>query len=385
MSDTRTFRPMEVGKLNERHVLRVIQAAGAVSRADVVRRTGLSAPTVSKAVASLLAAGLLEPADAGEPTRGRPAPRLRLASEKVQVLGAVVDAGRCEVVSAGLDGVIHPAQDTSFPTPATYAGLLSALEKRCRRLMAKPGVATLGVGVSLPGLIDSGRGVGVFSPNVPMTNGHPPAADLGARLELPAVLVQESQALCLSERYHGLAVGMSDFAMLDASVGVGLGVVSGGRPVQGHSGFAGELGHVTVVADGGRACGCGNRGCLETECSDTALAWRVGQRLGKAVTVEEALIAASPAELQANVRYLAVAAAAVVNLFNPATLFVHTQLFDAFPGVFDEFVTETHRRALKPSFADCRVVRAKGNKRQGAVAAVVQSLTNAVADGAGFP
>ena len=251
--------------------------------------------------------------------------------------------------------------------------------------MAKPGVATLGVGVSLPGLIDSGRGVGVFSPNVPMTNGHPPAADLGARLELPAVLVQESQALCLSERYHGLAVGMSDFAMLDASVGVGLGVVSGGRPVQGHSGFAGELGHVTVVADGGRACGCGNRGCLETECSDTALAWRVGQRLGKAVTVEEALIAASPAELQANVRYLAVAAAAVVNLFNPATLFVHTQLFDAFPGVFDEFVTETHRRALKPSFADCRVVRAKGNKRQGAVAAVVQSLTNAVADGAGFP
>lgn len=385
MSDTRTVRPGEVGKLNERHVLRVIQAAGAVSRADVVRRTGLSAPTVSKAVASLLAAGLLEPADAGEPSRGRPAPRLRLASEKVQVLGVVVDAGRCEVVAAGLDGVIARDTIASVPTPSTYPALLGALEKRCRRLMAKPGVATLGLGVSLPGLIDAGRGVGVLSPNVPVTNGRSPAADLGDRLGVPAVLVQESHALCLSERYHGLAVGMSDFAMLDASVGVGLGVVSGGRPVLGNSGFAGELGHLTVVPDGGRACGCGNTGCLETECSDTALAWRVGNRLGTRLTVEDAVAAATPQEVRANVRYLAVAAAAVVNVFNPATLFVHARLFDAAPEVFDEFVAETGRRALAPPFADCRVVRAKGNKRQGAVAAVVQSLTNAVAAGSAFP
>lgn len=385
MSDTRTVRPGEVGKLNERHVLRVIQAAGAVSRADVVRRTGLSAPTVSKAVASLLAAGFLEPADAGGPARGRPAPRLRLASEKVQVLGVVIDAGRCEVVAAGLDGVIARDTIASVPTPATYPALLAALEKRCRRLMAKPGVATLGIGVSLPGLIDAGRGVGVLSPNVPVTNGRSPAADLGERLGVPAVLVQESHALCLSERYHGLAVGMSDFAMLDASVGVGLGVVSGGRPVLGNSGFAGELGHLTVVPDGGRACGCGNTGCLETECSDTALAWRVGNRLGTRLTVEDAVAAATPEEVRANVRYLAIAAAAVVNVFNPATLFVHARLFDAAPDVFDEFVAETGRRALAPPFADCRVVRAKGNKRQGAVAAVVQSLTNAVAAGSAFP
>lgn len=380
MAEIRTYRAGEIAKLNERSVLRVIQAEGLLSRADLVRRTGLSAPTVSKAVASLLAAGLLESSDAEETARGRPAPRLRLASAKAQVLGVVIDADRCEVVSAGLDGAIHAQDEPPLPVPASYSALLSVLERRCRRLMDKPGVSTLGLGVSLPGLIDAGRGVGVLSPNVPITDGHAPAADLAARLEIPAVLVQESQALCLAERYHGLAGGLENFAVLDASVGVGLGVVSGGRCLQGHSGLAGELGHVTVVPDDGRACGCGNHGCLETECSDTAFAGRVGQRLRRALTIEEAVALASDADWRPHIRFLGIAAAAVLNLFNPATLFVHARVFDAAAGVFEEFHAETRRRSLKPAFQDCRIVRATGTKRQGAVAAIVQNLTNVVSD-----
>src|SRR5262245_21430505 len=218
-----TLRPSQVGRLNERQVLRVIQAEGPLSRAEVVRRSGLSAPTVSKAVASLLAAGLLEESAAVGPSRGRPAPILRLASERVQVLGVVIDAGHCEVVSAGLDGVIHADLDPAVPSPPDYDALLSALVGRCRKLMARPGVTTLGVGVSFPGLTDARTGRGALSPNVPATNGHAPAADLGAQLGLTAVPLQESHALCLAERHHGLAVGLDDFAMLDVSTGVGLG------------------------------------------------------------------------------------------------------------------------------------------------------------------
>src|SRR3954471_15816680 len=94
-----TIRPAVVGKFNERQVLRLIQARGPLSRAEVARESGLSAPTVSKAVASLLRAGLLEEADAIEPARGRPAPKLRLANTSAQVLGIAIDAGHCEVVS----------------------------------------------------------------------------------------------------------------------------------------------------------------------------------------------------------------------------------------------------------------------------------------------
>src|SRR6478735_2691328 len=106
------IRPALLGKFNEREVLRLLQARGPLSRAEVARESGLSAPTVSKAVASLLRAGLLEEADAPELARGRPAPRLRLATTSAQVLGIAVDAGHCEVVSAGLDGELHADLDT---------------------------------------------------------------------------------------------------------------------------------------------------------------------------------------------------------------------------------------------------------------------------------
>src|SRR6478735_4056926 len=104
MSAITTIRPALVGKLNERQVLRLLRTRGPLSRAEVARESGLSPPTVSKAVASLRRAGLLEETDAPELARGRPAPKLRLASPSAQVLGIAVDASHCEIASAGLDG-----------------------------------------------------------------------------------------------------------------------------------------------------------------------------------------------------------------------------------------------------------------------------------------
>jgi N-acetylglucosamine repressor len=381
------LRPSLVGKLNERQVLRVIQAHGPLSRAEVVRRGGLSAPTVSKAVASLMAAGLLEEFAAQGVARGRPAPRLRLASERAQVLGVVIDAEHCEVVAAGLDGVPRPEAVELVPTASAYGPLLDGVAEACQRLVARPGVLTLGLGVSQPGLIDYRTGCGVLSPNVPAINGHAPAADLGRRLGLESVVLQESHALCLAERHYGAAIGCDDFAMLDLSTGVGLGVMSGGRLLKGHSGLAGEIGHITVVAENGRPCGCGNSGCLETLASDSALAWRLSKRLGRALTVDDAIEVAKSGrvslakELHESARFMAVGVAAVVNLFNPSTVFVHSRSFEADAELFPRVVELTRQRALPPSFADCRIVRAKGNKRQGAVAGIVQHLTNAVAPG----
>ncbi|OWK38017.1 ROK family transcriptional regulator [Fimbriiglobus ruber] len=389
MSLIPALRPSQVGKLNERQVLRVIQSRGPLSRAEVARQSGLSAPTVSKAVASLIVAGLLEEAepDDSAPGRGRPAPKLRVASAWVQVLGVVIDAGHCTVTSAGLDGVMHPESLATVPTPRTYAALLTALTTRCRAAVDKPGVTTLGLGLSLPGLIDHPTGTGVLSPNVPITNGQTPAADLGTRLGLPAVHIQESHALCLAERDHGLAVGLTDFAMMDASTGIGLGVMSGGRLLLGTRGLAGELGHMTVVAENGPRCGCGNEGCLEAIASDAALATRVAARVGEPVSVDDVVEMARAgrpevaAELPLTARYLAIGVGTVINLFNPSTVFIHSRLFEAVPGLFEQVVELARGRSLPPTLRDCEIVRARGNKPQGAVAGIVQHLTNAVAPG----
>jgi predicted NBD/HSP70 family sugar kinase len=377
------IEPSLLGKMSERQVLRALQARGPLSRAEVARHTGLSAPSVSRAVASLLRSGLVEEIAEPRPTGGRPATHLQLARDGAQVIGIAVDADRCCVVSAGLDGKLH--DDTvEVPTPSSYNALINALARHARQFIDRPGVATLGVGLSLPGLIDYRARRSVLSPNVPFTNGHAPARDLSAKLGVQCLLFQESQALCLAEQDHGEARGLADFVMLDVHTGLGLGVVAGGRLLTGHRGMAGELGHVTVVPDG-RRCGCGNFGCVETVATDTSLAWRVSKRLGRAVTIDEVIRLCRSgetdlsAELDDVARYLAIAVAAVINLFNPTRLFVHGRMFEADDALFGRVVEMASRRALRPSFEDCQVVRATGTKQQGAVAGVIQHLTSAVA------
>ena len=197
--------------------------------------------------------------------------KLRLATATAQVLGIVIDVNRCSVVASGLDGEICEDRTHRVETLARYQDLIDALVKQARALMARPGVRTLGVGVTVPGLIDHRRGLDILSPNVHVIDGRSPGRDLGERLGIDCIMIQDQHALCMAERYYGRAKGLDDFAILDVSSGVGMGVMSGGRLVRGHSGFAGEIGHITVEPKG-RPCGCGNRGCLETVASDTALA-----------------------------------------------------------------------------------------------------------------
>jgi N-acetylglucosamine repressor len=262
---------------------------------------------------------------------------------------------------------------------------LDVLEEAIRRLMGQPGITTLGLGVSLPGMVDYRHSRGVLSPNISMTNGQTPAFDLGLRLGLASTLLQESHALCLAERHYGLAKGFDDFAVLDIGTGVGLGVMLGGRLLRGHSGLAGEIGHITARAQGGRRCGCGNTGCLETVASDSALAWHASQKLGRPVSVDEVIALARGGEvdltpeLDAIAGNLAVGVAAVINLFNPAVVFIHSPLFDIDATLLDRVIEQARQRTLPPAFADCRILRAKGSKHQGAVAGIIQHLTDAIA------
>ena len=195
-------------------------------------------------------------------------------------------------------------------------------------------------------------------------------------------MIREKNWLCMAEKTYGAAKGLDDFAMLDISDGLGLGVMSGGRLLVGRSGLAGEMGHMTLVPDG-LPCGCGNRGCLETVATDTALAKRVSARLGHAVDIDEVLRLTASAELDPTpeltptLEYLAIGLAAVINIFNPSTLFIYGRFLDISPTLFSQLIEFTGRRALAPSFADCQIIRARGSKRQGAVAAFIHHTTSA--------
>jgi predicted NBD/HSP70 family sugar kinase len=366
--------------LHTRQILAALQRLGPLSRAEIARHTGISSPTVTRTVADLLDARLLEEGEAQQPALGRPARLLHLATKGVSVLGLVVGVEQCELVATGLDGALHLEACRAFVTPARYADLLRKIAQHVAEFQATTPTSVMGLGIAIPGLLSRRDKRTLLSPNLHQTDGHQLGVDVAAKTGLETTILHETHALCLAERTYGVARGIADFAMIDIADGLGLGVVQGGQFVEGHSGLAGELGHITVELNG-RQCGCGNHGCLETVATDAALAAIVSQRLKRDLSPAELipLLASGEIEAQAElsrvIEYLAVGLAAVINLFNPEKLFIYGRLFDAGPDVFQQLVERTGKRALAPSLADCEIIRARGNKRLGAAASIIHRLT----------
>ena len=131
-----------------------------------------------------------------------------------------------------------------------------------------------GIGVGAP----NGNyytGCVAFAPNLAWAAGQSVelAAKLSAQMDgIPVSLTNDANAAAVGEMTYGAARGLKDFIMITFGTGVGSGIVIDGKVVYGHDGFAGELGHVCVVRNGGRLCGCGKTGCLETYCSATGVA-----------------------------------------------------------------------------------------------------------------
>lgn len=92
------------------------------------------------------------------------------------------------------------------------------------------------------------------------------------RLGLKVKMTNDANAAALGEMYYGAGKGMKNFIVITLGTGVGSGIIINGEVVYGHDGFAGELGHVTMVRGAeGRLCGCGRTGCLEAYCSATGV------------------------------------------------------------------------------------------------------------------
>jgi len=110
----------------------------------------------------------------------------------------------------------------------------------------------------------------VHAANLPWKGVVPLARLIAAALGLQTTITNDANAAALGEGQYGAARGMRDFIVVTLGTGVGSGFVAGGQLLYGHDGFAGELGHVCAVR-GGRPCGCGRQGCLETYTSATGI------------------------------------------------------------------------------------------------------------------
>ena len=127
------------------------------------------------------------------------------------------------------------------------------------------------------------KGTIEHAPNLVWGKGVVPLADmLSQRLGIPVAMTNDANAAAIGEMAYGVARGMKNFIVITLGTGVGSGIVVNGELVYGSDGFAGELGHVTMVrGEDGRQCGCGRKGCLEAYCSATGVARTAREILAK--------------------------------------------------------------------------------------------------------
>jgi N-acetylglucosamine repressor len=382
--------PTTLRRMNARIVLETMRRIGPCSRADLCRETGISAPTLSKLIVRLEQARLVESPPNRIHSGGRPGQMFRLARESVQIIGIVVDVATCTVVTAGMDGQPDPDRILSFPTPKTYSELLARCGQSIQALRGNSDSPCLGVGLSIPGMIDLPSQQVILSTNLPCLNGKKPGVDIEKRTGLPTRMSHNMHGLCLAERFFGLARGLQDFALLDLINGLGLGVVSGGRYLDGSCGFGGEIGH--IIADPkGVQCGCGKHGCLETLATDAALRRLISARLGRQVTMDEIIRFRRSGQLDGVedfdvvLNHLASGLSIIINLFNPEVLFVYGRMFDADDQLFDQLVRLARGRALQPSLERCRIVRGSGNKHLGALTVVLEHYLRTIGPRMGNP
>ena len=193
--------------------------------------------------------------------------------EKPYVVG--MDIGGTNTVFGIVDQRGNVLATDSIKTQA-YAKIEDYVDAVCEKLIplieSMGGVEKIkGMGVGAPNG-NYYNGTIEFAPNLPWKGVIPLAALFEEKVGVPTALTNDANAAAIGEMTYGAARGMKDFIMITLGTGVGSGIVINGQLVYGHDGFAGELGHVVVRRENGRACGCGRKGCLETYCSATGVA-----------------------------------------------------------------------------------------------------------------
>lgn len=251
-------------------ILRHLRTHGGRSRARLAAETGLSKATMSALIGELTDRGLVrEGALDRDGTVGRPGLNVAIDGRRVGGLGVEVNVDYLALTAVDLTGTV--IRETTMPVAVAGLGVAAVLDRigaaanRILDSLREAGLTVVSVTVAAPGVIDYERGSVRFAPNLGWRDVSL-VAELSRRLgrDAPPVHLENDAKLAAVAEYAAYASdGVQDLLYLTGDVGVGAGIIAGGRLVRGWSGFSGEVGHLPLDP-GGRLCNCGRTGCWET-------------------------------------------------------------------------------------------------------------------------
>jgi predicted NBD/HSP70 family sugar kinase len=359
-----TVGPVEIGQRSETvrranlgAIVRELHAHGSLSRSELVARTGLTRSAIRSLVGELVHAGLAAEGPAtrlGTPGRPSPVVRLVAGSAVVVALDIAVDSLAAAIVGLGGRTLarVRIERSREHSSVDEIAADLAGLARTVlgRRPAAEP---VVGIGVAVVGVVRRSDGVVSMAPNLGWRD--IPLGDRLARaldLSVPISVANEADLGTLAELRRGVAVGADDLVYISGEVGVGGGVIVGGRPLTGVAGYAGEVGHMPVNPEGA-PCRCGSVGCWETEVGEDALLVRAGLMPGGGRAAVDAVLreaAAGSATAQAAFdhvgTWLGLGLASLVNLLNPQLIVLGGRFGRMYPFVTRALHAELDRRTL---------------------------------------
>jgi predicted NBD/HSP70 family sugar kinase len=303
-------------------LLALLRSGRASTRADLRTLTGLSRTAVVARVNALTEGGLLLLGAELASTGGRPPGSLVFNTDAGIVLAAAIGRSRSQVAVFDLGGTELSSSAVDHEIGAGPDEVMPGVAEHLRALMSPDLPPVLGIGISLPGVVDPDRGVSVDTPVMAGWDGVPLAPYLEGVADAPLLLANDADTMARSE-FLGHAKEIRDLLVVKASTGIGLGVLADGRIVSGARGGAGDLGHTKVPEAAGRPCRCGDVGCLETLAAGWALVARLREE-GRTVDhirdlVAQALSGDPEAKhmLRESGRQVGELLAVAINLLNP--------------------------------------------------------------------
>jgi glucokinase-like ROK family protein len=262
------------GNLNKIRVLQLIRNEKEITRAEIIRMSGLSAPTVTRIVNQLVQLNLIQAARIGSSIGGRPPQLIRFNSKENYVIG--IDLGATFIRSAlsNLDGdfifEIHVPTNLKkgFDGVMEQAGGL--IEKLCERARQKS-LPLWGIGIAVCGMVNKNTGIVEYSPIFGWKNVNIHKA-ISKYTSLSIALGNVTNLIALAELLFGAGKVYKSFICINLGYGIGSGIITDGKLFEGTDGIAGEIGHVIVDKYSKRKGREGISGTLEALASGYGLA-----------------------------------------------------------------------------------------------------------------
>jgi glucokinase-like ROK family protein len=360
-----------VRKVNTSLVLDALRLRAPISRAELSARTGLNRSTISSIVSELINDGFVQETNLEDAKIGRPGMLLTLNPRGGFAVGVEIGVDFLSIlVTDFVANGLWRRRVSVDPQLGCEAILQMAAELTSQALDfgRRERLNPLGIGIGVPGLVDINEGKLVFAPNLRWYD-IPLRSLWSDRFGLPVFVENEANAAALGEYYFGAARGVDNFIYLSAGIGLGGGILIGGRLFRGSNGYGGEVGHMTIQPDGD-LCGCGKRGCWETLVGPRAIVRRVRKTLEtgavsqisqmvngnlKAITFETVIEAAQAGDTVALAALdevavnLGIGVANLVNIFNPQMIVLGGALNLASSYLLPAMQNAVCQNALKPA------------------------------------